>query len=140
MNGDLALSGTLNFTNGPGFGANSYTLFTYPGALTAIDPVIGEHPPGYTATLSTATPGQVNLIAQRAPPEFTTIEWSGSNIVLHGVNGLPGTPFVVLASTNVAKPLTAWTWLATNQFSADGSFAFTNFPGDDQRYFRLLLP
>jgi hypothetical protein len=55
INASLALGGTVNVTAGPGFGANTYTLFTYvtgvSGTLT-----VGTMPVGFTATVTTNAP------------------------------------------------------------------------------------
>jgi hypothetical protein len=48
------------------------------------------------------------------------------DVVVTGTNGLPNAPYWVLASTNVALPLTKWARLATNVFDPGGNFAFTN--------------
>ena len=61
VSGDLTLGGTLDITDAGGFTNTTYTLFTYGGALTCTNVSIGTAPAGYTYTISTSTPGQVNL-------------------------------------------------------------------------------
>ena len=39
---------------------------------------------------------------------------------------LPGWPYCVLASTNLALPASQWLSVATNSFDANGNFDFTN--------------
>jgi alpha-galactosidase len=51
---------------------------------------------------------------------------SAGNFVGIGSNGIPGWSYVVLASTNLATPLSQWTALATNYFDGAGNFSFTN--------------
>jgi autotransporter-associated beta strand protein len=59
---NLTLGGTLNISDAGGFGAGTYTLFTYGGALTYSGVAIGTAPAGYTYGINTNTPTQVNLI------------------------------------------------------------------------------
>jgi autotransporter-associated beta strand protein len=63
VNGALTLAGKLNVTATAGFGAGSYTLFTYHPTNTFNDSglVLGSTPPGFACLLSVATPGQVKL-------------------------------------------------------------------------------
>jgi len=61
---------------------------------------------------------------------------------LSGTNGAASNPYYVLASTNVALPLSNWSRIATNSFDVNGHFAFTNslIPAMPQRFYRLQLP
>jgi polygalacturonase len=146
VDGNLLLSGTLNFTNTAGFTNGSYTLFTYiNGSLTTNYLTIGSMPIGCTGIISTNTPGQVNLVVSKTPPHIGaagTVGGGGSNVVFSGGVGAPGSIYYVLASTNVALPLSNWTVLATNQFNYGGSFSFTNVinPGVPRQFYRLQVP
>jgi autotransporter-associated beta strand protein len=143
VSGNLTLDGLLNVTNTGGFGAGTYTLFTYGGALTMNGVSVVSAPAGFVCTISTNTPGQINLIVQLpAPPVIGGIRLSGGNLVLNGSGGTPGGTYEVLTSTNIALPLAAWTLLATNQFDANGNFNFTNpvSPGAPQDFYLLQLP
>jgi hypothetical protein len=53
----------------------------------------------------------------------------------------PGGVWLVLASTNLALPLTNWTVIATNQFGPGGGFNFTNIFdfNTPQQFFILRL-
>ncbi len=75
-------------------------------------------------------------------PGFSAITRTGTNVVITGTNGTPNAPYTVLASTNVALPLSSWVSIATNQFNASGGFTFTNAitPGIPQRFFQLRTP
>jgi polygalacturonase len=68
--GNLTLGGTVNVTNGPGFGAGTYTLLTYTESLDGSIPGLGSTPAGYTCAINTNTAGQVNLtvISPLSPP------------------------------------------------------------------------
>ena len=59
-----------------------------------------------------------------------------------GTNGVPLENYFVLTSTNLALPKSNWTRLATNQFDANGGFAFTNAGGTNSSrgFFQLQLP
>ncbi len=63
VGGNLSLNGTMNITAGTGFTTTTYTLFTYSGTLT-LGSLTLNLPSSTSATLSTNTPGQVNLVVQ----------------------------------------------------------------------------
>ena len=72
---NLALSGTLNVSAGPGFTGGSYTLFSYGRNLTWGPPILGGSPPGYNFAFNTNTAGQIKLTAQvsNTPPLLAPI-------------------------------------------------------------------
>jgi hypothetical protein len=83
--GNLALGGTINVTNGPGFGPGTNTLLTCTGTLSGNLPTLGSTPTGtYTYSLDTNTAGQVNLVvtlpAPSAPTNFTA---AGTNLLIN---------------------------------------------------------
>ncbi len=59
--GDLTLGGTVNVTNGPGFGAGTYTLLTYTGSLAGGLPGLGSTPAGFNYSFDSSVAGQVRL-------------------------------------------------------------------------------
>jgi polygalacturonase len=81
--GTLALGGTINLTNGPGFGPGTNTLLTYNGTLSGNLPTLGSTPAGYNYAFDTNTAGQVNLVvtllAPSAPANFTA---TGTNLLI----------------------------------------------------------
>jgi polygalacturonase len=81
--GNLALGGTINLTNGPGFGPGTNTLLTYTGTLSGNLPTLGLTPAGYNYAFDTNTAGQVNLVvalpAPSAPTNFTA---TGTNLLI----------------------------------------------------------
>ncbi len=144
VSGALALGGTLNVINLAGFGTNTYTLFTYGGALSGSLPALGVMPSGYLCSINTNTTGQVKLVVQATPPNpprFNFVGLVGTNLVLSGNNGTAGSNYYVLASTNLTRPLAQWTPIATNQFLTGGIFNFTNgvSSGTPQRFYLLQL-
>ena len=138
VNGNLFLTGQLSVTNAAGFGAGTYTLFTY-GTLALGNLVIASAPAGYNYTISTNTPGAVKLVVSpTAPPVFGNVSISGGNLSLAGSNGIPFGNYWVQQSSNLVN----WTSIATNQFDVNGGFSFTtNAPASSaQNFFRLQLP
>jgi len=81
--GNLALGGTINVTNGPGFGAGTNILLTYTGILSGNLPTLGSTPAGYNYAFDTNTAGQVKLVvtlpAPSAPTNFTA---TGTNLLI----------------------------------------------------------
>ena len=79
--GNVALGGTINVTNGPGFAAGTYILLTYTGNLSGSLPVLGSTPAGYNYAFDTSTAGLVKLVvtspAPSAPTNFTA---TGTNL------------------------------------------------------------
>ena len=143
VTGDLTFGGTLNITNMSGFGVGAYTLLTYGGQLSLGHLTFGTKPAGYNYSINTATSGQVKLVvAPTTLPKFGNSIVSGNILLLSGNNGLPLGKYYVIGSTNLALPATNWTRIATNQFDASGSFAFTNVldPNSSQWFYRLQLP
>lgn len=62
VNGNLAMGGTVNVTNGPGFSSGTYTLLTYTGSLSGPLPTLGSSPAGFTYSFKTNVAGQFNLL------------------------------------------------------------------------------
>jgi hypothetical protein len=138
VNGNLILTGQLQVTNAAGFGAGTYTLFTY-GTLALGNLVIAAAPAGYNYTISTNTPGAVQLVvAPAAPPVFGSVNVSGGALTLVGSNGVPFGNYWVQQSSNLVN----WAVIATNQFDVNGGFNFTTNvpPNVPQSFYRLLLP
>ena len=148
---NLTYGGTLTLSNlGPALAyGDTIKLFSasnYSGAFSGIVP----------ATPATGLLWNTNWIsvdgtlfvtstnpARITPPQITSVQMAGGNLVVTGTNGnAPGTFFYTLVSTNLAWPLTNWTAVATNQFSSGGGFVFTNIfdSSKTRQYFILKLP
>jgi hypothetical protein len=71
------------------------------------------------------------------------VSLSGTNLVLNGSNGLSGRTYQVLASTNVALPVSQWLPVATNVLNTSGNFTITATnvvnPSFPQRFYMLRL-
>jgi rhamnogalacturonan endolyase len=142
VSGALAIGGTLNVTNLAGFGTNTYTLFTYGGALSGSLPAIGVMPSGYSFSISTNTPGYVNLVVKIIKPNpavFGGTALAGGGLALSGSGGTSNGTYYVLTSTNLTQPLAQWQFIATNQFDTNGNFNVTNlvYTNAPQRFYLL---
>ena len=105
---------------------------------------------GMTATVSNSLSVSLNakqaklfrlaLVSAPPLPKFVaSAPAGGNNFTFSGGNGIPGWAYSVLASTNLALPVSQWPVVATNLFDADGNFSFTNGPGlNAPRQFYLL--
>jgi len=71
-----------------------------------------------------------------------TISHVGTAVVIAGTGGPPGWPCHIMASTNVALPISQWAPVAASLFDGSGSFRYTNAVSADlpARYFRIALP
>jgi autotransporter-associated beta strand protein len=99
--------------------------------------------PGLAWDVSTLnTDGWLRVVVSNNAPVIGSIGIIGSSIVITGSGGTPGASYFVLTATNVALPLPQWTAVATNDFDANGHFAFTNtiVPANGRQFFRLLAP
>ena len=82
--GNLALGGTINVTDGPGFGMGTYILLTYTGNLSGNLPALGSTPAGYNYAFDTNTVGQVKLVVTLpAPPAPTNLTATGTNLLIN---------------------------------------------------------
>jgi fibronectin-binding autotransporter adhesin len=88
VGGNLILAGTLNVTDGGGYGAGVYRLFDYGGALTNNGLAVGSLPGGTTGVVQTAIANQINLVVNTPPIQF----WNGTTTSPTGaIVGGPGT-------------------------------------------------
>jgi hypothetical protein len=73
--------------------------------------------------IATATVSLVVL--PEATVGITAISLSGGNLVINGTNGVSGTTYYLLMSTNLALPASQWVPVATNTLNANGNFSLT---------------
>ncbi len=83
---------------------------------------------GYTVPLTT--------------PVISQFAAAGGNLVLQATNGLAGSGYTLLSTTNLALPTSAWTTTATGSFDGNGvsSNSITINPNEPARFFRLQQP
>jgi unsaturated rhamnogalacturonyl hydrolase len=72
---NLTVAGILNITDAGGFGAGTYTLFTYGKTLTYNGLNLGTAPWGYDYSMDTGTVGQVNLVVTLATTAWQQWQW-----------------------------------------------------------------
>jgi hypothetical protein len=124
--GNLALGGTVNLTNGPGFGPGTNILLTYTGTLSGALPTLGTTPSGfgYTYTFDTNAPGQVRLVvAAPPPPAPTNFTATGTNLLINlNWNAVPGATSYNLkrGTTNGGPYPTVYSGLVVTNY-ADGA-------------------
>jgi aminoglycoside phosphotransferase (APT) family kinase protein len=80
--------------------------------------------------------------AKMPPGGRTVATGTGSTLTLSGGGGTPNTPYILLASTNVALSVPAWDHVTTNQFDSSGNFSISMpvTPGVPQQFFLIQLP
>jgi hypothetical protein len=133
-----AFNATLNNgyfpTNGTTFNVVTYGSFT--GSFSSLGlPAAVSWQSNYGST-------NFSLVAGSELPQFGIVNLSGTNLIFNGTGGPAGSNYVMLASTNLALPLTNWTALATNTFDGSGRFYYTNpvSPAKPRQFFIFKLP
>jgi hypothetical protein len=58
-------------------------------------------------------------------PIITAFYLVSRDFTMNASNGIPGAPYAILATTNLALPLTQWTTIETNSFDSNGGFMVT---------------
>jgi hypothetical protein len=115
-------------------------IFTDSGAHISafgIDPSNGD--PLYAALRSGNNSQIKRIVATNSVPVINAIKISGTNLIVSGTNGLSGTNYLVLTSTNISSPITNWMRASTNPSGANGTFNFTNPLGQSNLFYRLQL-
>ena len=139
---------TVNNAGASPLGAGTYSLIQMAagGTISAGTPTVTVTGNGLAAGATTSlsvSGGSVNLVvsAGASKPAMNSVTLSGTDLVFSGTNGPDSGTYYVLASTNVALPLSQWTSIATNTFSPTGAFSVTNATGvSPRRFFIIQLP
>lgn len=99
--------------------------------------VASVNPNGSTNSLPVSA-----IVTLTTPPQINGSLVLNGRFILNGSGGTPGHPYHVLASTNVSLPLAQWTPLVTNNFDANGNFAWTNAMNLNvpQQFYLILVP
>jgi hypothetical protein len=137
--GSLVISNAGTATLAAGDSFKLFTAASYTGAFATV--TLPSLMPGLAwKTNSLNSAGQLSVIS--ILPSFTNTLIIGTNLVLRGAGGLPNGKYYVLASTNLALPLTSWNRIATNAYDAAGNFSCTNFNafGGSNIFYALQLP
>jgi len=141
----ITYGGTLNLINlsSPLTNGSSFKLFSASGYLGSFATITPATPGvGQAWNISALNTSGTIKVVSTAPPKFSSIVIAGGNVVFSGSNGVPSSPYYVLASTNLALPRASWTSIATNTFDLNGYFAFTNSltPPLPQRFYQIQIP
>jgi hypothetical protein len=125
----------------------TFALFSYANLTGSVGANFSlTLPSGFTGSLvDNAAQKRIDLNVNIAPvtqPVISSISLSGGNMLMNGSNGPFNHNFYVLASSNVSLPLSNWTPISTNSFSAGGAFNVTNPlpPGAGQQFYLLQVP
>jgi T5SS/PEP-CTERM-associated repeat protein len=143
---NLVYGGTLQLTNVSGSYAagQSYSLFgatNYSGAFAALMP---DSPgPGLRwDTNELSVGGVLRVFSTTTPaPVVSSVAAVGGNLLMSASGGIAYDPCYLLTSTNLAAPVSDWSYITTNYFDSTGATTFTNaIPADQaQQYFRLQV-
>jgi len=133
VTGTNVTGGILNYvtnalvTNGP----PTYYRLTVQADNLLVSSSFLKWPPGVGMTNTFAGASPVILLHLLGP---TNLVMSGNTSPANG-----GLPYWLRSTTNVALPLSQWSWVSTNVFNADGSFSngLPIAPGTPQQFYRL---
>ncbi len=139
----ITCGGTLNLVNISGTplaAGNSFQVFNatnISGSFHTITPTI----PGTGLVWDTTQLGSgiIKVVVGSLPPVISSTTLSGGKLVFSGTGGAANGTYYVLTSTNLLAPLNTWTVVATNQFSATGTFSVTNalIPGVPHSFYTI---
>lgn len=73
-------------------------------------------------------------------PTVSMAPSSGSGNVTLTISGAPGSTYRVLASTNLALPLSSWTPIGTNTLGSNGLWQFNDAKTLQYRFYRVVTP
>ncbi len=143
FNTNVVLGGAFNATLNNGYVPANGTTFN---VLVSYNGVLGTFSslglPSAVTWQSTYGSTNFTLVAGSAQPQFGTFNLSGTNLIVTGLGGSPGSNYVILASTNLTLPLANWSALTTNTFDGSGQFHYTNpiSPAKPRQFFIFKLP
>jgi autotransporter-associated beta strand protein len=140
----ISLGGTLNVTNLGGTLASGDSFKLFSGTLSG-SIAVGSMPPLWPGlswnTSALGSSGIISVTGTRLPPQITAEGVSGASFVISGSGGVVGATYYVLATNNVAAPLSTWPRIATNLFDASGNFsASIPIAAGDNRFFTTQAP
>ncbi len=147
--GALAFNGnkiTVNNAGASPLGTGIYSLVQVAGGTINGTPnstvsVTGAGlAPNSTASLSVSG-GSLNLsVVTVSVPAINSVRLTNGNLIFSGTNGSANGNYVVLTSTNATLSLSLWKPIATNNFSATGTFSVTNVISGSQAFFTIEIP
>jgi autotransporter-associated beta strand protein len=144
VTGNLAFGGTLTVVvTGTNLLAvnDTFNLFdwgTRSGSFSATN-----LPANYSWDLSQlAVDGTIRVAGVFVAPKVQPPVYAGGNLIVTGIEGVPGGSYTWLTSTNVAAPAGEWTLVTTGTLDANGacSNAIPVSTSEAARFFRLRTP
>src|ERR1035438_3828890 len=115
----ITYGGTLSLVNlgSPLTNGSSFKLFSassYSGSFATITPATPGPGQAWNTNALTTT-GTISVVATVGPQpvHVTSISVSGTTLNISATNGVHGGQYVLLGTTNVAKPLSQWTPILT---------------------------
>jgi autotransporter-associated beta strand protein len=144
--GTIHLGGTLVVTNvgAPLQSGDTFTLFS--GTLSRTISVSSASLPPLSPGLSWDTSslnsqGRIS-VTTTTPPSITGVSVAGGYFTMTGSGGQAGATYRVVASTNVALPLSSWVPVATNTFDASGNInlSIAINPAVPDNFYRIQVP
>lgn len=131
-------------------GTNRFPLFKYStfAGSVAGNLIVTATPAGFVGGLTNNLAGQtIDVIVTPVvpkPPTITSATYSAANatLTLAGTNGAPGLSYSILASTDIALPLTNWIPVGADVFDANGEFTYAIDinPNQPRRFYRIKSP
>lgn len=98
---------------------------------------------GATWNNNLETDGSISVasVVAVSQPHITKTEVIGTDLVISGTNGVSGSAYQVLSSTNAAAPLASWAQLSSGNFDGSGNFSVTNAinANEPQRFYLLQV-
>jgi autotransporter-associated beta strand protein len=107
---------------------------------------LGTLPAGYAGYLTNdTTSSMIGLVLTSAihpQPQITSLTQVGNALTISGTGGFANGPFHVLATADVAAPLSTWTSIGSGVFGPSGSFSFTTTidPAKPQQFYIVQVP
>lgn len=149
VNSNLTVAGTLNVTNGAGFTATTYTLFTYGGSLINNGLTLGTTPTNFTCSIDTSTLGLVKLtvsaVAVQSPTlAITSISSQTNDILITWSTSGAGTTNAVQATSGTVNGSysTDFTDISSNIIVTGATSNYTDVGGatnTPSRFYRVRL-
>ncbi len=128
-------SGSTAFNDGDTF--HLFNATTYASGFSSTN--LPALPAGFRWDTSALGTGTLKVIyVGIGKPVFQSISGAGAGIVLTGTNGVLGSQYYLLSTTNVTLPLSSWTPIQTNLYGPGGSFS-NNVPVDPTETSRFYL-
>lgn len=136
---NLDLNGAvINVTNANGFGAGSYTLFTYTGTLSGAV-ALGSAPTNFNYAFDTNTAGEVNLTVTEPGPSLTPVKMVfqtvGTNLELSWPTDHIGWQLEVQSNE-----VNGGNWTILSGSGSTNEFLFPINPNSGNVFLRLVYP